>query len=404
VATGTEIALGRTVDTNCAFLAELLGGWGVRVQRHLTVPDDPYDIAATVRECFARFDVTVMTGGLGPTEDDWTRLAAARAFSCPLVFSHELASDLRGRMRGWGFACPDNNLRQAWIPAAAYPVPNPRGTAPAFAVRRGGRAAVFLPGVPREAEHLARTALREIVLGLRPGGPGAVRTFVLKAAGLGEGKVDDLLKDILRGSENPYVGLSAGQYETKILVTVQAADAESAEALAAPVLAEIERRLGASLAGSGEGGLRASVAERLREGGRRLGVVDSITGGVLARSLLEHLPPECLAGAVSCRPGAASGLNALNYLSAEGADLVMSLHAQTPLPASSGDCAEGTASVTVVTHIRDARPRPQWGRRRGGKSDEFFQITPLAGPEAHLRERVAALACFQLWEFLRDKG
>ncbi|MDR3153368.1 MAG: hypothetical protein LBW85_03640 [Deltaproteobacteria bacterium] len=403
VATGTELALGRSLDTNCAFLADLLGSWGIRAARHVTIPDDPAEIARTVREAFAGYDVTVMTGGLGPTEDDWTRIAVARAFSCQLAYHPDIAEGIRERMREWGFPCPDNNLRQAWAPACAFVIPNPVGTAPAFAVRREGKCAVFLPGVPREAESLARTAVRDLVLGLRPGAPGAVRTFTVKAAGLGEGRVDELLRDILRGSVNPYVGLSAGMYETKVLVTVEAAGEEEAWDLAFPVLSEIEKRLGPHHAGSGEGGLRSAVAGRLREKGLRLGIIDSITAGVLARSLLEALPPECLAGAVSCPPGLRS-LNAQNYLSAEGADLVMSLSSKSAPSPGKGPAADG--KITVVTHIRDARPRigAAWSRRRRAKGGDFFQITPVSGPPSHLNERVAALACFQLWSFLGDMG
>ncbi|MDR1079863.1 MAG: hypothetical protein LBQ79_02595 [Deltaproteobacteria bacterium] len=405
VATGTEIALGRTVDTNCAFLAELLAGWGIMCARHLTVADDLAELEKALRECWEGYDLTVMTGGLGPTEDDWTRLAAARAFGSPLLYSPDTAAAIRGRMGAWGFGFPPANHRQAWTPGCARVIPNARGTAPAFAVVEGGRAAVFLPGVPREAEFLAETELMAIVEEILPGGAGTIATFTMKAAGLGEGRVDELLKDILRGSRNPYVGLSAGLYETRILVTASAACAEEAEALAAPVMEEIEARLGKHLAGVGEGGMRASVAEILRRKRLRLGVIDSITGGVLAKSLLEHLPPECLAGAVSCAPGRLHGMNAQNYLSVEEADLVMSLSSKSSPPA--GPDASQAGKITVVTHIRDSRPKlvtPSWARRSGQKAEDFFQITPMSGPQALLHDRVAALACFQLWGFLRDKG
>ncbi|MDR1313555.1 MAG: hypothetical protein LBQ12_07630 [Deltaproteobacteria bacterium] len=404
VATGTEIALGRTVDTNSAFLAELLGGWGVRPARHLTVADDLGDLVSAVRECWDNFDLTVMTGGLGPTEDDWTRLAAAVAFGSPLVFSPKLAEEIRGRMAAWGFACPANNMRQAWTPGCARIIRNDRGTAPAFAVVRDGKAAVFLPGVPREAEHLARTRLKGIVEEMLPGGLRSISTFVVRAVGLGEGKVDELLRDILRGSRNPYVGLSAGLYETKILVTAMDAGPREAEELAAPVIEEIESRLGPNLAGYGEGGIRAAVAEMLAERRLRLGVIDSITGGVLAKSLLERLPPECLAGAVTCAPGLLHGLNAQNYLSSEGADLVVSLSSKSS--PSRGEDGGSAGKITVVTHIRDSRSKPGagWGSGKRRKGEDFFQITPLSGPPPLLRDRVSALACFQLWGFLKNMG
>jgi hypothetical protein len=308
-------------------------------------------------------------------------------------------------MGSWCFSFPPANYRQAWTPGCARVIPNARGTAPAFAVVEGGRAAVFLPGVPREAEFLAETELKAIVEEILPGGAGAIATFTMKAAGLGESRVDELLKDILRGSSNPYVGLSAGLYETRILVTALASSPEEAEALAAPVMEEIEARLGKHLAGVGEGGTREAAAEILRRKRLRLGVIDSITGGLLAKSLLEHLPPECLAGAVSCAPGLLHGLNAQNYLSAEGADLVMSLSSKSSPPAGPDPSQAG--KITVVTHIRDSRPKlvtPSWARRSGQKAEDFFQITPMSGPQALLHDRVAALACFQLWGFLRDKG
>jgi nicotinamide-nucleotide amidase len=402
LSTGTELTLGRSVDTNSAFLAGLLGSWGVRTVRHVTVPDDLDDIALTVRRAFAEYDLTVMTGGLGPTEDDWTRLAVARAFGSPLVYRKDLAAEIRERMLGWGFAVPDNNLRQAWLPECAEVVHNPVGTAPAFQVRGFGRAALFLPGVPREAEKLARSALKDLVLHLRPGGPGSVKTYMLRAAGLGESRVDELLKDILRGSENPYVGLSAGAYETKILVTCEASCDSEADALADPVLSEITRRLGKHHAG--EGGAREAVSERLKETGRSLGIIDSVTSGAFARSLLEYMSPECPVTAVTLPPGSRHGLAAQDYLSSVGADLVVSLSTKSPSP--SGEKYAPDGKLTVVTHILDsrpggARPNPLSPRR---KAEDFFQITPVSGPASLLKDRVAALACFQLWEYLRDKA
>jgi nicotinamide-nucleotide amidase len=407
IATGTELILGSTQDTNTAFLSRMLRDLGVRVESHLTLPDSLSAISERLRGARESFELVVMTGGLGPTEDDFTRLAAAAAFGRPMVYHQALEDHIRAYMSSKGYAMPGNNLRQAWLPEGAIHIHNPRGTAPAFAMRSSGHLAVFLPGVPQEAAFLAATALRRLISETFPKRIRKIRTFTLTAAGLGEGKVDALLADLTAGSVNPSVGLSAGMYETKVRVTASAATEEEARLLAEPLLAEIEGRLGSGYAGEGEAGLLGSIVRLISRKGYRLGVIDSITSGLLAQRLLSLLPPENCAGAVTLPFGPLKSSLAQDYLYHEGATLVLSLSCQRsgprqdppPLIRSFGEPEE---QMSVLTHILLNPKREKWlGKTSPDK--QFFQLTPLTGPPGTLTERAQALAAFQLWSYLKDR-
>jgi nicotinamide-nucleotide amidase len=407
MATGSELTEGASVDSNSAFLASMLGDLGARVVRIVTLPDDLEALASGIRESFSSSELVVMTGGLGPTEDDFTRLAAAKAFGKPLCYHRDLEEGIGSYMAAKGFQMPGNNLRQAWLPEGAMHIPNPRGTAPAFALRVSGRLAVFLPGVPHEARFLAKTALRRLVSESFPGRVRRRRTYTITAVGLGEGRVDAMLADLQAPPGNPSIGLSAGLYETKVRVTAEGRSEEEARLMAEPLLQEIEARLGPNCAGEGDLGILSGIARMISQKGLRLGIIDSLTQGLLARSLLPILPKECSAGAVTLPPGPLKGSLAQDYLYHEGATLVLSLSYQRPGPQNGSPLVipgfgENEEQMTVLTHILLNPKKEKWLSGKSKPDNQFFQLTPLEGPPGTLTERARALAAFQLWSYLRE--
>ena len=161
VTVGDELLLGRTVDTNAAWLGERLSGLGFRVVRRATVGDDDAEIARAVDDALDTADVVVVTGGLGPTADDRTREAVAGLLGVPLRLDDGLLEALRRRFRDAGLGdLPPTNACQARVPEGADVLPNPHGTAPGLAMERRGSTVALLPGVPREMKGIWEETLR----------------------------------------------------------------------------------------------------------------------------------------------------------------------------------------------------------------------------------------------------
>jgi len=280
---GTELLLGEIVDTNARFLARRLRDAGVDLYRMTTVGDNVERIAGAIREALARADIVITTGGLGPTVDDPTREAVARATGRPLVFRPDLWDALVARYARYGRTPSENNKRQAYIPQGARVLPNPVGTAPAFAVETEQGVVISLPGVPREMETIfdreVSPYLRER-FGLR----GVIRARVIHTAGVPESVIDERIAD-LEQMRNPTVGLAAHPAQVDVRITAKADDEAQAEAMIREVEAEIRRRLGEWIYGVDEETLEGVVARRLRQGGHTLAVVESGSHGELIRRL-----------------------------------------------------------------------------------------------------------------------
>ncbi len=159
LAIGSELLLGETVDTNSAYLARQLASIGIDLFRKSVVGDNEMRIAAAIDEALNRADLVICTGGLGPTVDDVTREAVARALQRPLVFHQHLLDQIEARFRAFGRSMPESNRRQAYVPEGARIVENPRGTAPAFIVEDARGTVVVLPGVPSEMRYLWENAI-----------------------------------------------------------------------------------------------------------------------------------------------------------------------------------------------------------------------------------------------------
>lgn len=312
IAVGSELLLGQIVDTNSAVIARHFASIGLDLFYKTTVGDNLGRLTATIRQALERSDVIVTTGGIGPTADDVTREAVAAATGRELVFSEALMRQIEAFFAARGFRLTPSNRRQAFVPAGAMPIENPVGTAPGFIVEHCGRTVITLPGVPREMEHLLVTRvvphLRER-LGLK----GEIRLRVLKTVGLGESRIGELLADFMEKGANPTVGTLAHLGQVDIRIAAKADDAAAAEALIAPVEAEIRRRLGDVVFGADETTLEGEIAARLRAAGERLAVVE-VGGGGAASQRLATLGPELFAGGLVL--GDADGARRIDYVPA----------------------------------------------------------------------------------------
>jgi nicotinamide-nucleotide amidase len=285
VAVGTELLLGQIANTNAQWISELLAKIGVDVLYHGVVGDNHERIVETLRIAAARSDAVIVTGGLGPTQDDITREAVAEVLGAELVRHPEIELALRRRFEAMGRDMPSSNLRQADAPRAAEIIENERGSAPGLIVQ-AGRAIVFaLPGVPAEMRQMMRAA---VVPRLQAAtGPAGIESKQLRCVGMAESRIAELLDDLFHRSTNPTVAYLAGGGEVRVRVTAKAATLRDADELIRPVLDEIVHRLGDVVYSTADEDLEEVVGREMKAARRTLACAESLTGGGLAKRLTD---------------------------------------------------------------------------------------------------------------------
>jgi len=280
---GTEILLGEIVDTNTRHIARTLRGMGVDLYRTITIGDNIERIAEAIRHSMQRAEIVITTGGLGPTVDDPTREAVARAAGLELEFREDLWQQVVAIISRYGRKPSENQKRQAYVPKGAIGISNPVGTAPCFIVETQRNAIVSLPGVPNEMEYILhesvipylqqRFSLNEII-----------KIRVLHCAGLGEGMIDEKIDD-LETLSNPTVGLAAHTGVVDIRIAAKARDEAEADKMIADIENQIRERLGDVVFGADEDKLEEVVLNVVAKRGWTLTAIESGLDGLLARKI-----------------------------------------------------------------------------------------------------------------------
>jgi nicotinamide-nucleotide amidase len=284
---GSELLLGQIMDTNTSYLAQELGRIGVTTRFRTSVGDRLEEISQVIRSGVERCDMVMTTGGLGPTLDDLTREAVARVAGVDLEFKQDLMDLIEEFFQRAGYKMPENNRRQAYVPAGSQVVLNPVGTAPCFIAEAEGKPVICLPGVPRELKYLWD---REISSWIRKrfGLSNETVTYrVLKLVGLGESAVDRLIGDLMGVGKNPEVGLLASSGEIKIRITATARGDKGAEGLIRPVEEEIRSRLGKKIFGIDDETLEGVIDSLLIQKGLTLATLETFTAGIAAQRLYQ---------------------------------------------------------------------------------------------------------------------
>ena len=282
---GTELLLGEIVDTNATMFAKALRGIGMDLLYKTTVGDNEDRIVGVLDIALDRSDVILTSGGIGPTVDDMTRQCVARATGRRLVYSKALEKQIASRFRNFGREMADNNKRQAYIPEGAIPLENPMGTAPCFLSEdaKGRGCVISLPGVPRELDYMLHKVVVPILID-RMGGSKITKVRVLRTCAVGESNIDRTIGDLMTES-NPTVGLAAHAGQTDVRVAAKADTEEDADELIAPMEAELRKRLGVAIYGTGKETVAEVVGNLLRGKGLTIGVVDTLTDGQIARGV-----------------------------------------------------------------------------------------------------------------------
>ncbi|MFT3927883.1 MAG: competence/damage-inducible protein A [Myxococcales bacterium] len=283
---GTELTRGELVNSNAAWLAEQLTGLGFEVRDHLTVDDDIDRIVEALARLSREHSVIVSTGGLGPTTDDLTTEAVAKALGVQLVRDNASFERIAKFFASVGRTMAASNAKQADFPEGASVLLNDQGTAPGFSIAIGKAQLFVMPGVPREMKHIFLERIVPRIAGLaeRRSHQIHLRTFGLPESQLG---------DALTGVESQFPGLTigyrAGFPEIEIKLLTRAESAHAAEALAERAREEVMRRVGEVVFGDREDTFAGAVGRTLRDRGLTLGVAESCTGGMVG-SMLTSVP------------------------------------------------------------------------------------------------------------------
>ena len=290
LAVGTELLLGGTVNTDARDLSRELSALGLNVYYHSVVGDNPGRLAAAVALAKSRADVLITTGGLGPTCDDLTKEVVAAAYGRRLEFHPEFADAIRAYFACSHRSMPDNNLQQAWLPERCTVLENRWGTAPGCAFREGDRYVVMLPGPPSECIPMFREEAAPWLLGLSEG---VIRSRTLRVFGAGESQVESLLRERMNALVNPTLAPYAKEGEMELRITAKAASVPEADALIAPVEAEVRAALGDLIYGTDVPSLEAVALAGLKERGLTLGTAESCTGGLIAKRITDLPGASC---------------------------------------------------------------------------------------------------------------
>ncbi len=281
---GTELTRGELVNTNAAWLGEELTKLGFDVVEHATV-DDHLDRIVTLLRRFAEVHrIVIVTGGLGPTSDDLTTLAAARAAGVGLRRDERVVEGIRQKFKAFGRVMPESNAKQGDFPEGAKILANPVGTAPGFAMTIGEARLFFVPGVPREMEHIFDESIMQAIAALAE--PRAhqvhLRTFGMTESGVAEA---------LAGLEEEYEGLTLGYRahfpEIEVKVHVRADSSAHAELLAHSIADRAREILGDAVFGGRADSFAAVVGRALRDTHKTLAVAESCTGGLVGEMLTQ---------------------------------------------------------------------------------------------------------------------
>lgn len=289
---GTEILLGEIVDTNTRYIARTLRGMGVDLYRTITIGDNVERIATAIRHSMERAEIVITTGGLGPTVDDPTREAVAKAIGVETEFREDLWEQVVAVISRYGRKPSENQKRQAYVPKGAIGIPNPVGTAPCFIVESppllkgegvGVRSVISLPGVPNEMEHILHESIIPY-LQKRFNLKEIIKIRILHCAGLGEGMIDEKIAD-LETLSNPTVGLAAHTGVVDIRIAVKAGNESEADSMIAQIESQVRERLGDYVFGADEDRLETVTLNEVAKRGWTLTAIESGLDGLLARKI-----------------------------------------------------------------------------------------------------------------------
>lgn len=285
ISVGTELLLGNIVNTNTQYLAEKCALLGLTMYNQSVVGDNPERLTETVQTAVDRSDIVILTGGLGPTEDDLTKETCAKLMGYSLVEDPHTKERLVEYFKNGIFKeIPENNWKQAMIPEGCMVLDNHNGTAPGLIMEKNGKLMILLPGPPNELHPMF---MEQVYPYLQAMQPEVILSQMVKICGIGESQVETDLLDLIDKQTNPTIAPYAKTAEVHLRITAKAANEEEAKKLIKPVVKEIKNRFGTAVYSTREDEtLEMAVVRLLEKYELTVTTAESCTGGLLAGRLI----------------------------------------------------------------------------------------------------------------------
>lgn len=284
LAVGTELLFGQTVNTNAAYLSEKLNLMGFDVMYHFVVGDNPARLKEKLADAFTDTDLVILTGGLGPTQDDLTKEMVAEYMGVEMHLDERVVDDLNTIFAKRGGNMPENNMKQAYLPDGCTPFYNASGTAPGFALEKDGKVAICLPGPPREMKWLFQNGVRDY---LEKFMEKKMVYRVIRTIGIGESDLEMLLMPLIDGQTDPTIATYAKEGECTLRVASQRDSEEEASAAVDEMTERVRKLAGEYIYSLENEELNEVVVRILKEKGLTIASSESCTGGMFAAAITD---------------------------------------------------------------------------------------------------------------------
>ncbi len=284
ISVGTEILMGNIVNTNAAYLATQCAKAGLSCYYQDVVGDNADRLRATLKTALDRSDVVILSGGLGPTQDDLTKEVSAEVMGMELYMDEESKKAIADYFETLGRTPTENNWKQALMPKGGTVLPNHNGTAPGCIMEKEGKHVVLLPGPPEELRLMYEESVEPYLMGLTPR---TIFSRTVKICGVGESRVETMIEDLINAQDNPTIATYAKTGEVHIRVSAKAEDEVMAKKLCKPVIKELKERFADNIYSTDDNvTLEKAVVDMISAEGLSLAVAESCTGGLLAGRLV----------------------------------------------------------------------------------------------------------------------
>ncbi len=284
ITVGTEILMGQILNSNAQYMAQKMSEWGIDLYHQSTVGDNMKRLTAAIREALTRSDVIILSGGLGPTEDDLTKWAVAEGLGVEMEEDTQSREVLEAYFKNAARKPTPNNYRQVLFPKGAIILSNPNGTAPGCICEIDNRAIIVLPGPPHEMRPMMDQSVLPYV---QKKSHRRIESEVLRVFGIGESAVEHELRDLIDGQSNPTIAPYAKLGEVSLRVTASVSEGEDPMALIRPVSDQICKRLGNAVYSRSDESLPEVVAKLLKEKNQTVSVAESVSGGMVASDFID---------------------------------------------------------------------------------------------------------------------
>lgn len=284
VSVGTELLLGNIVNTNAAFLAKECAALGFLCYYQTVVGDNEKRLEEALDTAVKRSDVVILSGGLGPTEDDLTKEVCAQYCKAKLELHDESMKHIEEYFAKRGIQLTDNNRKQALIPNGSIAIQNKNGTAPGIIMKYDNTHIIMLPGPPGELEPMFKECVKDYLMKITPG---TIVSQMVKICGVGESVAETMIRDLIDKQTNPTIATYAKVGEVHIRVTAYAKDEAEAKKLIKPVIKEIKSRFENQIyTTDDEITLEKSIVDLLNASDLKITTVESCTGGLVASKII----------------------------------------------------------------------------------------------------------------------